>query len=139
MEIYICDECAKYKQNIDVNLDLNLADFLKGIMAFEFSSENISITKELKCENCGMKFDEFKRTGKLGCGNCYETYSNKLEPIIKRFHGNLLHHGKTPGEKIKINEKEDLSKLKKLLLEAIEKEEYERAAEIRDKINDINL
>ena len=82
-----------------------------------------------------MSYDEFKKVGKLGCENCYQVYGDKLMPILRRLHGNVQYNGKLPKkiyETVKVSKEIDI--LKAELENAIKSEEYEKAAEIRDKI-----
>jgi protein arginine kinase activator len=98
--------------------------------------------EELTCPNCGLTFDEFTRQGRFGCGECYKAFRGRLEIIMRKIHGASLHRGRTPdfervvpqgsrGPLIPVKEEERLeTELKK----AIESEDFERAAEIRDKL-----
>jgi protein arginine kinase activator len=92
-----------------------------------------------------MTFDEFARQGRFGCGACYATFRQRLEPIMRKIHGASLHRGRNPGmitaegetnQALPIKEEERLdSELKK----AIESEDFERAAELRDKLKAVRL
>ena len=82
-----------------------------------------------------MSFEEFKKVGRLGCDNCYVIYSDKLDPLIRRLHGNTKHTGKIPkriSETMKASKQ--IENLKEQLNRAIQNEEYEKAAELRDEI-----
>ena len=122
--------------------------------------------KQLKCDQCGYTFDDIVNTGKLGCGNCYSVFEERLDPIIKRIQGSNKHVGrigkvidnkiennasgngkeeqKSNNEKAeqnqKSNNKENENKLEKLqneLKQAIKEERYEDAAKIRDEIKKV--
>jgi protein arginine kinase activator len=87
-----------------------------------------------------MTYEKFTKTGRLGCSHCYEIFSDRLLPIIKRLHGSTRHTGKVFGQKHKeksASPKEQIENLKKMLETAIKSEEYEKAAEYRDKIKKI--
>ena len=87
------------------------------------------------CPLCKIRYSTFKQTGKVGCNQCYETFGKQLNPLIRRIHGSDKHTGKIPhnvDSKIKI--KRDLEELNKRLKKAIENEEYELAAKIRDEL-----
>jgi protein arginine kinase activator len=87
-----------------------------------------------------MSLEEFQKTGRLGCSTCYDTFGEVLKPLIKRLHGSLQHTGKVPVRFSKtVSITREIAKLKDLLNKAIEKEEYEKAAEIRDKIKDLEV
>jgi len=85
-----------------------------------------------------MTFDEFRKAGRFGCAMCYSSFSEKLYPIFRRIHGNTKHVGKIPtkmGEDIAI--KREIDRLKIELNVAIKNEEYEKAAQIRDRIREL--
>lgn len=144
-EFFLCEQCANNNQKLHFNLsnglcnlNINLGGLLPGFIVSEIKQD--VARRKNKCENCSMSFEEFQRTGKLGCGNCYETFFNELAPIIARIHGNVENKGKMP-HKITIKGKEEvqLEVLRKELKEAISVEEYEKAAKLRDLIREIEL
>jgi len=90
---------------------------------------------EPRCGNCGTYFSEFKKGGLLGCSECYRSFSDELNPVLKRVQGSLKHVGKVPGSRGKSQAgKSDINGLQIMLQKAVENEEYEEAAKIRDKI-----
>lgn len=156
----LCDNCKKreatvrYEENINgekkkVNLctvcskELGILshNFMDN-MLFSFFDEPISIgyekIKEEKCSKCGYTFSDYAKTGVLGCNECYKTFEGKLLPILKKLHGKSYHVSveKNTKEKKETNKngKKEIVDLKQELNKAIEKEEYEKAAVIRDKI-----
>lgn len=154
-EMNLCEECAEKMGigNFNMNMSLSLSNFLGDF----FSDEDMNLpalvkktTKE-KCENCGLLYDEFLKTGLLGCPKCYETFENRLEPIIKNIQGHTKHRGRGTKEKLteskeKINqhekaenknEKTEKELLEEKLKKAIKEERYEDAAKLRDKIKEI--
>lgn len=161
-EMILCDKCAKELGlgSLEFNMPINLSSFLGEV--FEEESNflpNFINKKELICDECGMNYNEFINTGKFGCKNCYEIFSEKIDPILKNLHGGTRHIGRI--EKVskiqqKVNTKSDeyantvtnknikkednedkLEKLKKDLKIAIKEEKYEEAAKIRDEIKKI--
>lgn len=90
------------------------------------------------CKTCGLRFSDFLKHGRLGCTNCYKTFSSSLEPTIKRIHGNIFHNGKFPvGRQEKLEKENKLENLRQTLKQAIEAQEYEKAAEYRDQIREL--
>jgi len=91
-----------------------------------------------KCSNCGLTYADFRKIGRLGCGECYSSFKKYLTPLLKRIHGSSQHHGKSP---LKISgvlkEKTDLQELRNRLKTAIDTEAFEEAAKIRDKIREL--
>ncbi|AOR22370.1 UvrB/UvrC motif-containing protein [Clostridium taeniosporum] len=141
-EIWLCESCAK-----DIS-DIPFINSLNEISGLQF--ENILTgflnnlgdkkekPKELVCPKCKMNYSEFEKTGKLGCSECYNVFSEYIKPIVKRIHGNVKHVGKIPkydGESLIKRKK--IIKLKQELQNAIKLEEYEKAAVLRDEIKEL--
>ena len=96
---------------------------------------NESPVPDLTCDRCGTKFAEFKKTGFFGCDRCHEVFGRYFVNIIKQIHGSTTHEGKAPlGLQSEVVSKKHLRTLRMRLKRCIESEEYERAAELRDKI-----
>ncbi|MGI6668430.1 MAG: UvrB/UvrC motif-containing protein [Acetivibrionales bacterium] len=155
VEMYLCGQCAAGKEKITFSPQLNLVSFLWGFPGFGANTGFPKAgPKEIRCEVCNMSFDDFRKTGKLGCANCYRIFRNNLKPILRRLHGNTEHTGKVPldvsddsQEKTPVkhisprqegtDRDEKIKKLKEELEAAISSERYERAAELRDMIRDL--
>ena len=140
-EIHICEECVALFTNKLPSLTLsqfNINDLLIGLLSaidFYGKDEDVIINKELKCANCSLTYEEFRQTGKLGCSQCYQYFKNKLKPLLTKLHGNYHHNGKiSHSNKGMMNKLSEVFRLKKELNEAVCREEYEKAAKIRDKI-----
>lgn len=152
-EMMLCDECSEKLgiNKINFNMPIDFSNFFSNMLSDYEDTEFmplISQIKQLKCDNCNMTYDEFVNTGKLGCSKCYETFSQKIDPILKRIHGSNRHVGRKISkiqsksisktnliqEESKLTEKE---KLEKKLKNAILEERYEEAAQIRDQIKNI--
>jgi protein arginine kinase activator len=91
------------------------------------------------CEHCGMTWAEFRQSGLLGCEHDYAFYDKELTPLLQRAHEGGTHHlGKVPsrcgGAGVPVKRRFDVTKLRKELARAIETEDYERAAKLRDQI-----
>lgn len=141
IEMYLCEQCASNNKQNNFSSQASLNDFLSGLMGFsapEASQYVSNKPQETVCEKCGMSYGDFQKLGKMGCENCYTIFGDKLEPLIKRIHGNLQHHGKVP-EKVSrsIKATQELESLKQELNEAVRSEEYEKAAELRDRIRNM--
>lgn len=138
----LCKECAAargFHSPLD-NMPFPLANILSGLAADLPNKYQAREADDLKCETCGLTFEQFTRQGRFGCGDCYKAFRNRLEMIMRKIHGNSLHRGKQPefvaGEvdsdmPLSIKEEE---RLQSELEKAIKEEEFERAAEIRDKL-----
>lgn len=88
-----------------------------------------------ECPVCGMKFVDFRNSGRLGCPHDYEEFKEDLVPLLENIHGETRHCGKTPRRLPQTRQTQsELVQLRKQLTQAIQKEAYEEAAQIRDKI-----
>ncbi|MBE7026736.1 MAG: hypothetical protein E7410_04140 [Ruminococcaceae bacterium] len=90
------------------------------------------------CPKCNMSLAQFSKSGKLGCPDCYEAFRPYLNEVLKSIHANTEHTGKiskNANEKIKL--RRELENLKKELADAIEKQNFENAALLRDKIKEL--
>lgn len=143
VEMYLCEQCANEEGQFNLTASINpfnIGNFLSSFMNFDSGDTTYvpHISQGVVCKKCGMSFEDFQKQGKLGCSECYKTYKDRLKPILKRLHGGVAHSGKAPArisESKKVSD--EINRLKQLLNEAIQREEYEKAAEIRDKIRAI--
>ena len=145
-EVKLCEKCAKETENLNLSFggDMKLPEafsfqnILSGLMDYINQSPQGTTKNELICKNCGNTYSEFRKNGILGCSECYENFNATLLPVIKRVQGNLEHIGKLPKKSAKgIMEKKRLLQLKEELQRVIVAEEYEKAAELRDKIREL--
>jgi protein arginine kinase activator len=90
------------------------------------------------CKKCGLNYAEFKETSQLGCSQCYATFSSLIGPLLKQIHGSTQHVGKTYRRTVRLGSNmEELARLKLELREAIQNERFEKAAELRDVIQNL--
>ena len=88
-----------------------------------------------ECPLCGMKFAEFRNSGRLGCPNDYQEFREELTPLLENIHGETRHCGKTPRRLPQNKQTQsELIQLRNRLKQAITKEDYEEAAKLRDRI-----
>ena len=132
-KIDLCESCAESKGITDPN-GYSLADLLvKPGEESESLSEVLDSFEE--CPECGYTQKEFKKTGRLGCEHCYETFGPLLSSALAGMHRGDKHKGKVPGRAVERKSFEDrVSTLESDLEEAIQKEHYEEAARYRDQI-----
>lgn len=138
VEKHLCEQCARKTGEINTvfNTPFSVHDFLKGMFNTGFEESRPQV--EQTCPNCGMSYADFSRSGKIGCSSCYETFAQRLEPIVKRIHGTCRHTGKVPARSGGVLAlKQLLQSLKQQLQRHIEHEEYEDAAKLRDQIRDL--
>lgn len=135
-ELHLCEECARQK-SMQMEQQFGLSDLLAGLAEFEQPAQEKEAVS-LKCTNCGLTYGDFKKIGRLGCGECYSTFKKYLGPLLKRIHGSSAHFGKSPLKVTKVLKKKiDLSDLRYKLQKTIETEEFEEAARIRDQIKEL--
>lgn len=91
--------------------------------------------EEKKCTLCGAAFAELVKEGKVGCPECYKVFAEELAPTISRIHGTGVHMGTAPERYKEGRErKERIAELESKLKRAVEAEEYEEAAKLRDEL-----
>lgn len=140
-EFHICEACAREKGEMIPGTagGFSIHNLLSGLLDFEPSSGSVaSKATNIRCDECGLTYSQFSKLGRFGCGSCYKNFSERLDPLFKRVHGNTVHVGKVPrrtGGLIKY--KREIEGLKKEMMTRIEHEEFEQAAKIRDQIRDI--
>ena len=134
----LCEECAKTKGiNDPTSFGLADLDMVLGLGASQ-QLESAAGGVELKCPRCGFTQADFKKSGRLGCPECYITFAEGLAGLLKTMHKGTRHTGKAP-EALRAT-RENADKLKTLqtrLGKAIKDENYEQAAQVRDEIKQI--
>lgn len=133
-EMHLCEECAREK-SVQMEQQFGLADLLAGLSDFGKQVKDYEKIK-LVCPNCGLNYEDFKKFGRLGCSECYQGFRENLSVLLKKIHGSNRHVGKTPAQVGQpVGKKPDtLADLKRQLQDAIQTEDFERAADLRDKI-----
>ena len=135
-DMHLCEQCALTKGALNINAGFSINDLLAGILNNGAPLPiKVDFLDDPTCPVCGIKYSRFRETGRFGCGSCYKTFGDRLTPLFRRIHGNISHTGKIPqrtGGRLKIVR--EMETLKAELSNAIKNEEYEKAAEIRDKI-----
>jgi protein arginine kinase activator len=135
----LCAECAQkrgvfnvlFQPTFSINslLSALLGSQMKGLPAPSTGEE------EIRCRICGMSYRDFARAGRLGCSRCYETFEDRLDPLLRRIHGSGRHIGKAPAKAGgAAKARRELEELRRQLSAAVAQEAYEKAAELRDQI-----
>lgn len=127
---HLCPECMKKMENSFASGDVQ--GFLSSLMSI-LSGEPKA--PSLTCSGCGLSYEEFQRTGRLGCAKCYEDFADQLRPMLLRIHGRTQHAGRAPlGREKEQQMEENIAALKEEMDKAVASENFERAAELRDQI-----
>ena len=131
----LCEDCAKAKGiNDPTSFGLADLDLVLGLGASQ-QIEQAAGGVELKCPRCGFTQADFKKSGRLGCPECYQTFAEGLGGLLKTMHKGTRHVGKAPEALRQSRDAaERLKLLNKKLAKAIEEEDYEMAAALRDEI-----
>ncbi|MDD3765819.1 MAG: UvrB/UvrC motif-containing protein [Eubacteriales bacterium] len=130
-EMHLCDTCAAANQEVSSvdNFDITVSDIINS---FFTQMPSVAMPSMLTCHACGLSFDNFSKTGKLGCSICYDDFGDKIQSTLNRIHGSVKHMGKIP--KRSGSAAHQIAKLQKQLEDAIAQENYEQAAVLRDEI-----
>jgi len=133
-KIDLCEDCSKAK-GVDDPTGFSLADLLMGLGADQELEGTSSGGGGASCPTCGFTQADFKKTGRLGCAACYQAFAEGLDTLLKTMHKGTRHVGKTPhtfrwGSDVE----ERVRSLQKRLEKAVNEEDYEQAAVLRDEI-----
>ncbi|MCX7722982.1 MAG: UvrB/UvrC motif-containing protein [Verrucomicrobiae bacterium] len=132
----MCEECAKQK-GFDDPTAYALADLLLGLGTTQ-EIERAPSAAEPKCPKCGFSQSDFKKSGRLGCADCYTTFAEGLESLLKSMHKGVRHVGKVPMAAQQTHDiAERIKTLQKRLDKAIQEENFELAATLRDEIKQL--
>lgn len=151
-ELHLCEECAKEQGEFSETEHsfmsaaggYTIQDLLSDLLNMDQSNTAGNAEKKqpkkaarpLTCDNCGLTYKQFTKTGRLGCAHCYHAFESKLTPVFRRVHsGNTNHTGKVPKHRHeKLHAQRELDEKKRQITILVQNEEFEKAAELRDEI-----
>jgi protein arginine kinase activator len=160
-KVDLCEGCAKEK-GVNDPTGFSLADLLLGLGSGAELAPATPAGENLACPRCGFTQADFKKTGRLGCAECYETFKEGLSGLLKSMHKGTRHVGKTPAgappppppppskraakaeaagpgaAKAELQQQLKLQMLQAKLAQAIKAEDFEQAAKFRDEIKAFN-
>ena len=132
-KVDLCEACAKAK-GIDDPKGFALADLLLGLGAAQQMDQAAPLTG-LRCPVCGFTHADFKKSGRLGCAECYSAFAEGLEGVLKTMHKGIRHAGKSPRRMQRSQDLEErIGILQKRLEKAVAEEDFETAAMVRDEL-----
>jgi protein arginine kinase activator len=132
-ERHLCEDCAR-EEGIAIKAQINVQDILSGLLQ---AHEAAGTEANLTCPDCSLTYAEFRNQGRLGCPQDYEVFAEPLAEILEKVHGATEHTGKVPARAGgDLGEQRELMRLRRKLQEAIEGEQYEEAARVRDLIKE---
>lgn len=137
-KVDLCEACAKDKGVSDPT-GFSLADLLLGLgAAEELKAASAEGGRAVRCPSCGFTQVDFKKTGRLGCPECYDVFESGLNSLMKAMHKSERHVGKAPKKAMRNQElSAKLRTLESQLKKALEEERYEQAALLRDQIRSL--
>ena len=157
----LCEECGQFPASVMITVLVNgetstrhlckgcvskiQSSIQQGDIQSFLSSLMSSINTENKvpqrvCSKCHMTYEEFQKTGKLGCAHCYEEFRELLKPLLLRIHGRAQHAGRMPAMNAKDQEKKELiASLRVRMEQAVSEENFEEAAQLRDRLRQLTM
>jgi protein arginine kinase activator len=137
--IHICALCAQQRGFDELEKsNFAMTDFVAGLFDSAFAAAEKGVAPD-SCPNCGTSYSAFQEMGRLGCSQCYEFFQKQLMPLLRSIHGNTRHFGKIPrrfGKQVSLRRK--ARELQEELDLAVQLEQFERAAELRDEIRKLS-
>jgi protein arginine kinase activator len=137
---HLCDACAAEK-GIDPDAEADVNEPLAAFLAQMGDERSESAdAADAECPYCSLSLEGFKKTGRLGCSQCYVAFESHLRNLMRRLHGGTQHVGKVylpPEDATDVSREERLNGLKRRLTRAVDSEDFERAAKIRDQIRSL--
>lgn len=137
IEKHLCEQCAAQNEGLPVKAHTPINELLTN---FVMAHSGLQKDLGLNCEQCGITWAEFRQGGLFGCPHDYEVFERDLTPLLQRAHEGATHHvGKVPTRRggaggVPLKKVADVTKLRKELAKAVELEDYEKAAKLRDQI-----
>lgn len=134
-EHHLCEQCAR-QEGAFLNPALSLAHILGGLMPVEApEAATDGRSAGPSCPKCGWTGQQIQHTGQMGCPHCYEVFGRWVDPVVRRIHGSSEHRGKIPSRAGQaVRRQRELAVLRDQLKTAVEQEEFEAAAKLRDEI-----
>lgn len=126
VEYFLCADCAEQKGLEIAGQASPLATFL-GLL----SSLAARRADAARCPGCHATWDRFQKSGRLGCARCYESFAVPLSKVLAKVHGADRHAGRRPPAP---PGPEDLESLRGKLRAAVEREDFETAARLHERI-----
>lgn len=133
-EVHFCETCAQQK-GVAIKTSFSISELLGAVLD---PSQKAGSLRDVVCSECGASFSQFRRTGRLGCANDYQLFKADLLPLFEKIHGTTQHRGKAPKRiRQELEKQKEINELDKQLQVAIENEDYEKAAQLRDRIHSL--
>ena len=134
-KVHICQECAE-KSGLDLSSPISITDILLGLGGTQ--EPEVDMPFEQSCPACHLRRNDFKKTGRLGCAQCYENFMGEVNSVISAMHHSTQHVGKLPMRAgSAARQQAEVATLRQQLERAVAQENFEEAARLRDQIRAI--
>jgi protein arginine kinase activator len=139
LEKHLCEQCAAKMESSPVKSHTPINQLLTN---FVMAHSGVSEETPASCEACGMSWSDFRQKGLFGCPHDYDVFERELSPLIERAHEGATHHaGKSPAriaDGAAVQRREALlTRLRRELTQAVQAEDYEKAARLRDQVREL--
>jgi protein arginine kinase activator len=134
--MHLCEEHARvHLQQDSSSPAASIAGALAKQLHLGQTKQELAELDQKECPVCGISFFEFRNTGRLGCPYDYTHFDADLQPLLTNIHDSLEHSGKHPRRAAaSADSQAQMIHLRREMEEAVEREDYERASEIRDQL-----
>lgn len=143
-ELHLCPRCAEQQGTVSLPFQApSIHQLLASLIGSSPGSPPLATPdkkagREPICPGCGMSYAHFAETGRMGCSQCYETFSQQLQPLLRKVHSASEHTGKAPKRAAgPLKLKREIAALRKELQVAVNQEDFERAAQLRDRVRSL--
>jgi protein arginine kinase activator len=131
-EMHLCEECYRQKA-APVQKVVDFAELLKGLLHGTLKDQGAA--GKAMCPTCGISLAEFRASGRFGCPNDYHVFQDAIRPLIEKIQHSARHVGSVPTRAgVELQRENELIRLRRDLERAVQREEYEEAAGLRDRI-----
>ena len=141
-EQHLCEQCAREKGEFVFNHQpFSIHHLLTGLMNIDAQPADKLMgftSAKVQCNNCGLTYAQFGQIGRFGCSECYHAFGEWLVPLMRRIHGSTQHVGTVPRRaEGAVKLRRSLEELRQQLQHLVEQEEFEKAAEVRARIREL--
>jgi protein arginine kinase activator len=133
-KLHLCEACAA-AEGVDTHKPQSVSDILLNMGSEPVKPIMGAAVPDVSCPRCFMGRSDFKKTGRLGCPECYRIFSDELHTLVKAMHHSNQHRGKVPvRESARVRAKVTCADIESRLEKAIASENFEEAATLRDEL-----
>lgn len=136
-ELHVCDNCARQMGIVQKFQQFSITELLNKLIDPQVRKQ-VKQFESLACAHCGLTYTDFRSRGRFGCAQDFDVFAPGLAPLLEKIHGSVRHVGRVPGDAPEAARvQRELAGLQRELAEMKKAENYERCAEIRDRISQL--